>query len=180
MAITSYAQTLRALGQAIEVAQFETFDLKSVGEGYRVLGEKVVQLQPNQESHKVTSLWKRLKGSVREETSQVCSIRQEIELEYSPREIDELEREGRARRRDPHGMPDAYTSSQVLRAAGAYLDRKHAKLQELSKRDGGIIRLRYETPLGANTEELTIAYLYDTAVRMYMKRSDRTGEEAVG
>jgi hypothetical protein len=106
-------------------------------------------------------------------------VRQPVQLNYGPSDIERLEQQGQSRRRNSHAMPDTYSPSQVLRAAGAYLDRKRAKLQELSKLDG-IIKVRYDTALGSTTEELTVSYLYDMAVRLYMRRSDRAREEAVG
>ncbi len=177
MQIATYAQTLRALGQALEAARCETFNLRSVGETYHIRGEQVVEVQPTPQAQH-SSFWQKLKGNAAQEAAQPQLLLKEMELDYTASNIEQIEREGQARRRDPHGMPDAYSPSQVLRAAGAYLDQKRAKLQELSKKNGSI-KLRYETPFSATTEELTVPYLYDMAVRMYLRRHDRGATEEV-
>src|SRR5215510_4377313 len=139
MQITTYAQTLRALGQALETARCENFNLRPIGETYYIRGERFVEVLPTPQTPH-PSFWQKLRTA--------------MEIAYTAGDIDEIEHEGQAQRRDPNGMPDAYSPSQVLRAAGAYLDRKRAKLQELSRKNGSI-KLRYETPSGATTEELT-------------------------
>jgi len=181
MSTGSYAQTLRAIGQALETARLDTFQLENVGEDYYVRGETLVQVQSAPQNWQPTSIWQKLKGSTPPsmETPAVQLVRQPVQLNYSSSDIERLEQEGQSRRRNPHGMPETNSPSQVLRAAGAYLDRKRAKLQELSKLDG-IIKVRYDTALGSTSEELTVSYLYDMAVRLYMRRSDRAREEAVG
>ena len=175
MQITTYAQTLRALGQALEAARCENFNLRPVGENYYIRGERLVEvLPPPQAPH--PNFWQKLKTNGVPEAAQPQVLRTPMELAYTAGDIDQIEQEGQAQRRDPHGMPDAYSPSQVLRAAGAYLDRKRAKLQELSRKNGSI-KLRYETSFGATTEELTVSYLYDLAVRMYLRRRDRGATE---
>ena len=175
MQIATYAQTLRALGQALEAARCETFNLRPVGETYHIRGERLVEVLPTPHTQH-PSFWQKLKGNGVPEAAKVQILRKEMEVAYTAADIDQIEHEGQAQRRDPHGMPDAYSPSQVLRAAGAYLDRKRAKLQELSKKNGRI-KLRYETSFGATTEELTVSYLYDLAVRMYLRRRDRGATE---
>lgn len=177
----SYAQALRAIGQALETAHLEIFQLENVGQDYYVRGENLVQVPSASQHSQPPSIWQKLKGNATTSTEvpAVQTVRQPVQFHYTPSDIERLEHEGQNRRRDPHGMPDTYSPSQVLRAAGAYLDRKRAKLQELSKQDG-IVRVRYDTALGSATEELTVTYLYDMAVRLYMRRSDRAKEEAVG
>ena len=171
MQITTYAQTLRALGQALEAARCEKFNLRPVGETYYIRGERLVEVLPTPQTPH-PSFWQKLKGNGMPEPEKPQMLRTAMEIAYTADDIDQIEHEGQAQRRDPNGMPDAYSPSQVLRAAGAYLDRKRAKLQELSRKNGSI-KLRYETSTGATTEELTVSYLYDLAVRMYLRRRDR-------
>jgi hypothetical protein len=174
----TYSQTLRALGQALEAAHLDVFSLQSVGEVYHVRGEKLVEIQaPSEATAQLTSIWQKLKRNGASETPPVHTSRQPIQLQYTSSDIEQLEREGQARRQHPHSMPDVYSPSQVLRAAGAYLDRKRAKLVELAKNDANI-KMRYETSLGAASEELSVPYLYDMAVRMYLRRTERPKEAA--
>jgi hypothetical protein len=60
------------------------------------------------------------------------------QLRYSPKDVDRLEREGRARRRNPNGMPDLYSMSQLLGALGAYIIRRNARLLAISWREESV------------------------------------------
>ncbi|HWP58809.1 MAG TPA: hypothetical protein VNL14_13035 [Candidatus Acidoferrales bacterium] len=181
MSTRSYAQTLRAIGQALETARLETFELQQQGQEYSVRGETLVQVAVNPPGPEPQRIWQKFKGGASSSSDVPApqTVRELVELHYTASDIARLEDEGQSRRRDGHTMPDAYSPSQLLRAAGAYLDRKRARLQQLSKQDG-TIKLRYETSLGSATEELTVAYLYDMAVRLYLRRSDRAREQALG
>jgi hypothetical protein len=176
----SYAQTLRAIGQDLETARLETFQLENIGHDYYVRGESLVQIEAASQDLQPTSIWQKFNGGAASANEPaVQTVRQAVQIHYTPSDIARLEEEGQNRRRDSHAMPDTYSASQVLRAAGAYLDRKRAKLQELTKQEN-TVKVRYDTALGSATEELTVTYLYDMAVHLYMRRSDRMKEQAVG
>ena len=91
----------------------------------------------------------------------------------TPQDLDRLERAGQAKRKDSSQMPDFYRPSQVLRALGAYLDIGGLQLLQLSKHGPGITLEAQTATGGKQTEERSIAAVYDMSVRMYLKRSSR-------
>ncbi|MGE5852575.1 MAG: hypothetical protein ACM35E_05485, partial [Deltaproteobacteria bacterium] len=97
-----------------------------------------------------------------------------IELQYTSKDIDRLEQEGRANRTDPNRIPEHSRLSQVLRCVGAYLVQRRARLVKLW-RDGDSVSLEYQTSLGNLLKEtLVVGELYDLWVRMYMQRAARS------
>src|SRR5207244_5655933 len=97
----------------------------------------------------------------------------QFELRYTPKDVDRLESEGRAKRMDPRRIPDAGSLLQLFRTIGAYIGQKCARFLKVSW-NGNSIVLLYETSSGRlNDEVLTVSDLYDVSVRMYMKRADR-------
>ena len=98
-----------------------------------------------------------------------------IELRYSPEQLGHMDDEGRSKRGDL-SSPNAHSVSQVVRAVGALVDQKQARLLSLHK-DEQKIEIEYESALkGRITEEFTAATLYEFWVRMYLKRSNRLDE----
>ncbi len=91
----------------------------------------------------------------------------------TPQDLERLERAGQAKRKDGSQMPDFYRPSQVLRALGAYLDIGGLQLLQLSKHGPGITLEAQTASGGRQTEERSIAAVYDMSVRMYLKRSSR-------
>jgi hypothetical protein len=83
-----------------------------------------------------------------------------------------MDDEGRSKRGNL-GSPDAHSASQIVRAVGAYVDQKQARLMSVRK-DEEKIEIEYESPLrGKVTDDFTVATLYEYWVRMYLKRSNR-------
>ncbi len=182
--MTGYAQPLRAIGQALETLNLQSFELEPVGEGFHVRG---ILLKAHPElsddlvtAEKLNAIWgtppntnaddrSRREGS----NSQVLSP---IELQYSKTDVDRLEEEGRAKRVDPHRTPDAASLSQMLRSIGAYLNQKRASLLRLS-RDIDSVSVEYKTSLGSILREtLAVGELYDLWVRMYLQRAERVSQ----
>jgi hypothetical protein len=178
--LIGYAQPLRAIGQALETLNLQSFELEPVGGDFYVRGTLV---RPNAElsddnvtADTVNAIW----GEVpefdrvdRDRPSGSAAVLAPIELQYSTKDVDRLEQEGRARRVDPHRMPDTSSLSQVLRCVGAYLNQKRARLLRLW-RDAESVSVEYETSLGTKFKEtLVVAELYDLWVRMYMQRAER-------
>ena len=95
-----------------------------------------------------------------------------VELRYTPEQLSHMDDEGRSKRGNL-GSPDAHSASQIVRAVGALVDQKEARLMSVRK-DEDKIQIEYESPLkGRVTEEFTVATLYEYWVRMYLKRSSR-------
>ncbi len=167
----AYAKTLRVIGQALELLHVETFVLERVGEKYLLRGEsrtppvKKSGMQILQNHSRVGR--QRLQG--RQVARRASSA---LKLQYAPEDISRLEHEGKARRRGLEEIPDKYSLSHILRAVGAYIDFKGARLLKLSKR-GNWITIRYETIQGGSSmDRLTISSLSPIFVRMYLQRSE--------
>ena len=95
-----------------------------------------------------------------------------VELRYTPEQLSHMDDEGRSKRGNL-GSPDAHSASQIIRAVGAFVDQKQARLMSVRK-DEEQIEIEYESPLkGRVTENFTVATLYEYWVRMYLKRSNR-------
>ena len=95
-----------------------------------------------------------------------------VELRYTPEQLSHMEHEGRSKRGNL-GSPDAHSASQIVRAVGALVDQKQARLMSVRK-DEEKIEIEYESPLkGKVTDDFTVATLYEYWVRMYLKRSNR-------
>ncbi len=98
-----------------------------------------------------------------------------VEFRYTAAEIERLDREGRLRRTDPSKMPDFRNMSQLLRAAGDYLEHKDRRLLGISKQSGAIpsFTIQYETARHHHKDDKHLASdLYDLCLRMYKQRKN--------
>jgi hypothetical protein len=105
-----------------------------------------------------------------------------MELEYSLKDIEELERQARELRQETIQPSDIFTLAQALRAVGAYIDKKHGTLTRISNNDGGetAFTIEYEDRDGRRVkEEYKGASLYDMCVSMYKQRGKAIGPGAV-
>jgi hypothetical protein len=170
-----YSKALRAIGDALEALEAELVDLRCEGENYIV---RATRRQPPKkllckDLHKssVRRLWETLLSSDFGKESCVA-----LDLAYTPRDIERLHNEGQARRQR-RGMPDPHSLPGALRAAGAYVDYKAARLLQISRSDDLII-IRSESRSGQlSKEEFTPASLYALFVKLYMKRTGRFPEK---
>jgi hypothetical protein len=135
------ARTLRVIGQVLEERRLKDFDLRHDTNAYLI----------------------------RDVKEGVSSER--VELRYTHEEVEELERQGRARRGGSTKIPDFTSLSQVLRAIGDYLDGKDSRLLAISSRAPSFT-IEYETGQRFRQEEEHLASaFYDRSVRMYKQRS---------
>ncbi|MEE9605687.1 MAG: hypothetical protein V3V70_08955 [Candidatus Scalindua sp.] len=96
-----------------------------------------------------------------------------LELRYTPDDLNRLEREGQAKRCDPNQMPNARSTSQVLRATGAYVNDRYSRLLGVIWQNQSV-RIMYETALGSQeVDEIKVSAMYDFWVRMYLRRDKR-------
>jgi hypothetical protein len=161
----NYSKALRVIGFALEKLQVETFEIKCEGENYIVWAKGQI----------AKKTWT--------EALQVIFRRGESEnsskgllLTYTPEDIQQLENEGQAKRQNG-GMPDAYSLQAALRAAGAYVDIKDARLRQITRRDGLLV-IEYQFFNGAVAREIfTPASLYAVCLRMYLKRRERQSSQ---
>jgi len=178
----SYAQPLRAIGQALETLNVQNFEMEPVVNGFFVRGTVPLAsselLTDSIAPEKLRLIWGNLPkkdgGSVGEtvKAGQANAL-SSVELLYTEKDVERLEEEGRARRVDPRRTANPSTLSQVLRCLGAYLNQKRARLLKVT-REAESVSLEYETSLGTNIREtLSVSDIYDIWVRMYIQRSER-------
>jgi hypothetical protein len=179
--MVDYAQPLRAIGQALELLNVENFDLEPLEEDFRVrakamrLGTEPVEL--SLQDNTVRHIWGLLHKPEAGEAALAKSNREattELDLRYSPEDLERLERTGQSQRKDPHGTANAASLSQLLRTIGGYLNQKRGRLLKISRQEQWIM-VEFEASSGQTEEHrFAVADLYDVWVRMYMKRAHRS------
>lgn len=94
-------------------------------------------------------------------------------LRFMPAHIDRLDREGRAKRSAPHGVPDFRSYAELLRAVGDSVKAKESRLLEISKDEDALIyAIHHETEQGRRIEEKYLSSdAYDLCIRMYKQRT---------
>ena len=116
----NFARQLRALGQALEKFSFSAFDLELRSGTFLVAGTAVsTENVKFSFSRFVREL---LRGSSAK--AMVMCNDSQVDLRFSPEEIERFEERGKVRRQDSSKMPDPYSISQILRGAGSYLDNR--------------------------------------------------------
>ena len=155
MAKPSCAQALRAIGNDLESRGLKTFEIRKHHNRYIV--RCGYQSPPA-----VTPLT----------------------LEYTEKEIEELNLLEREKSTTAQPTLDFSALSQTLKTIGSYLDRKKAFLQGISNNDvtrsEPIFRIEYETADGSLfVEERSPAALYDIGVYLYKRRRNPSESTAM-
>jgi hypothetical protein len=177
---------LRAIGQALELLNVQSFNL-NLSEGrftvHGVAEKSKGQIVPKTKALELArQIFRRVstvegagaRGHKKLPSSFVFSG-----LQFSEEKLDELERQGQARRVKSAGGPDPYGLSQLLRTVGAYVDQKKRHFIHVSYADDRVA-IRYREPLGGEkTEEFTKTNLYDLWVHMYKLRGEAATRRAV-
>jgi hypothetical protein len=167
----SYAQELRAVGQALEDKKLLSLDLEFEGGDYLAHGKTGPRSSGGPSIFNV--LCEAVGSFLRGRSAGSLDARA-LETRFTAEQILTIDLEGRARRRDANQTPDAYSLSQLLRGAGAYVDKKRdASLIAVSVNDRWIT-LRYRTP-DRRIEEAKqdIEFFYNYWVKMYLHRRNR-------
>jgi hypothetical protein len=147
----------------------QSFSLTMDGDAVLVRGHKHRDQAIDRSSSR--GFWRLLRSSRTPEVDE----QETVELRYTPEQLRHMDEEGRSKRGDL-SSPNAHSVSQVVRAVGALVDQKQARLLSVRKGEQKI-EIEYESPLkGRVTEEFTAATLYEFWVRMYLKRSSRIEE----
>ena len=176
-----YAQPLRAIGQALETLNVQTFEMEPAGEAYWIRGAASIAdtdtVPQRVSAENLLSIWGVVPGQkpalTGAPTAKSASATSRIELNYTSKDLERLEMEGRAKRSGSAKMADPSSLSQLLRCVGAYLTQKLARLLRISWA-GDFLSVEYETSLGSHMQEtLATSDLYDLWVRMYLQRSSR-------
>jgi hypothetical protein len=165
-----FARQLRSLGQALEKFRFSAFDLELRSGTYLVKGQAVaVENVKFSFSRFVRDL---LGGSTVRTTFSYAG--NQVDLRFSPEEIERFDVRGRVKRQDGSKMPDPYSISQILRGAGSYLDNRDvATLIGISLKDKWVT-VNYQTAEGRLEQaKQDLEYFYDYWVKMYLRRSNR-------
>lgn len=176
-----YARHLRAIGQDLENLHLSTFNLEYTGDSYLVWIRADDQTENNNplfriSKNRLQKLWRnkvppRTLGH--EESYPLSANQTGKRLRYTVQELDRIEGEQRARRRQHSGTADGHCLSQLLRTIGDLVRQRGERLlgvawQELS------IGVVVETRQGRKEIELYRPdNLYDLWVRMYLKRDSR-------
>jgi hypothetical protein len=175
-----YGQLLRAIGQALEILNFGTFEMEIADGDFVVRGSAVNSIQ-EKEARTIRErvrkfVWEALPGVTASpaEIDLAMSIwPAKLDLRYTPKDVDRLQQEGRAKRQGVAGVPDVASLSQLLRTIGAYVEQKKFRLVKIS-RYGESLAIHYETANGEKREEtVTAGSLYEFWAQLYLKRAGR-------
>ena len=166
----NFARQLRALGQALERFSFSAFDLELRSGTYLVTGTAIsTENIKFSFSRFVREL---LRGSSAK-AMLMCNDSQ-VDLRFSPEEIERFEERGKVRRQDSSKMPDPYSISQILRGAGSYLDNRDVTTLRGISLKGKWVTVSYQTVEGRPEQaQQDLEYFYDYWVKMYLRRSNR-------
>ena len=160
-----YSQSLRVIGQSLDVVRPGGFQLTHEGDSF------VVRTSPNGsagEGSFTKSILKKLWGSSR-------SAESESALRFDLEAVSRLETRERGKRGESASMPDPQTIAQALRVVGDYLDHKQPRAFTVDWTPGSV-SLCYEAKNGSSDREtFSVSDLYDLAVHMYLHRSGRGG-----
>jgi len=141
----SYSQTLRTIGQALDLLRLRTFKLICDGDDYvvRAQTETMALEEEDPQESGFPSTRTGLRGADQDVPVKAIAS----ELRFTSADIERLGREGQAERGFPGRVQRPNSLSQILRAVGAYIDSKAASLLEISKQDGSVL-IQYKTALG--------------------------------
>jgi hypothetical protein len=142
----SCSEILRVIGQDLEIRGIKAFDIRDEGE--RILVQCGYQVPP---------------------------AATPVTLYYTPRDIEELKPQGAEKRGQSSKQGDFFTLSHTLRAIGAYVDQKKARLIRLSNNDcpgaDVVFRIEYETRERERVvDDRSGSAIYDLCVNMYKRR----------
>jgi len=158
----SYSQSLRVIGQFLQTLKPKDFEIQLLEDGFAVR-LRVLEIIPQAPTKPKFGFFGA--GSAPPKTQETTSERR-----YSIQEIEELDREGQAKRVNRDAPADFYSLSQMLRTVGAYVDHRLLRLSELSW-DGKRLVLHLEAADGrSRMEEHEVSSFHDYFSGMYLKR----------
>jgi hypothetical protein len=168
--VRNFARELRALGQALEKFSFSAFDLELSSGTYLVKGTAT---STDNLKFSFSRFVRELLGGSPPRTTMMYTDNQ-IDLRFSPEEIERFDLRGKIKRQDAGKMPDPYSISQILRGAGSYLDNRDVtRLVGISLK-GKWVTVSYQTVEGRlERAQQDLEYFYDYWVKMYLRRSNR-------
>jgi hypothetical protein len=167
-----YSKRLRVIGQVLEALEAKAYDIVCYANCY------LIRCQTQGKERKLKSfpnflrLWRE---DTERKTAAAASGRppMNVEVIYTSQEIEDLDEQRKARRRDLKGMPSPHSLSNMLRCAGKELStKKNVRLLLVSNHDHTVVMV-YQTANGIRkVEEHPMSVLYDTWVKTYVKRKE--------
>ena len=161
----SYAQSLRAIGQALETLRLQSFELRKDDADY------ILRVRISASAGKVKSISAKLSVDVEHFKKQAL----DFAIPVTSSVIARLDAEGRSRQGSTSSAPTADLSLS-LRALGHFLDEKRAVAFSMSWSPRSVI-VQYQTPNGSHrvrdftTQNLHERAVHKLGVRMYLRRS---------
>ena len=163
----SYSQSLRVIGQALEVLRINTFTLENRGDKYIVR---------NWEPSFLKNITEKVWGPADSDTILLNRAPTEP-LIYTSADTNRLEASGRSRRGSDSGRV-GHNLSLALRVVGDYLDRHRAVAFDIVWATQSVT-LKYQSPADGRKEvNFTVQNLHDLGVGMYLRRSNRRVESS--
>jgi hypothetical protein len=172
-----YSRQLRAIGQDLENLRLAKFNLECVGPLYLVWTRGDGQEAKGGSKSLLSSarfrgLWKQTPRSQgQEEYVDLTPLRRVKRYRYTQRHIDDIEKAARVRRRVHNGSADGHSLSQLLRSAGALLERRRQKLLGIAWQETAV-SIVFEDENGKRGIDIFRPdQLYDLWVKMYLQRN---------
>ena len=169
-----FSQLLRPIGEALEPLHIESFSLRVESDGIFISAQKRVERQAPPADSTVRSVWDVFRRKKVEAPPAPQPSSPILEIRYSYDDIARMDAEEKSKRIPAGENPDPHALSQILRAAGAFVDQKQGRLLGVTM-DGHDVAIDYESALKQKTtEKHTVASLYDYWVKMYLRRRERS------
>ena len=150
---TIYDRHLRSIGQCLEAQRIQVFELTRQGENYTARGE------PEKETS--------LRATLRNWQKRLRTHGMATSMEFTARDIDELDQQGSSNRSKANRLPDFHGLANTLRTVGAYLDGKNADLIELHKKQLSVTILSRNTAGYPEMEERSLGSFYELFVKLH-------------
>ena len=160
-ATLSHSQSLRVIGQALEVLRIDSFTLENAGDKYIIR---------NWEPSFLESITEKVWGPG-DSDKILLNLRGPTEpLIYRSSDTTRLEALGQSRRGSDSGQ-ERHNLSLALRVVGDYLDRHRAVAFDISWVRHSVT-VKYQSPAdGYKEANFTVQNLHDLGVGMYLRRS---------
>jgi len=159
----SHSQSLRVIGQTLEVLRINTFTLEKMGEKYVVR---------NWEPSFLRSITEKVWGPGDSDKMLLSPQGPTESLIYTSSDTNRLEALGQSRR-SSDSVQEGHNLSLALRVVGDYLDRHRAVAFDISWARHSVT-VKYQSPADGNKEaNFTVQNLNDLGVGMYLRRSSR-------
>jgi hypothetical protein len=171
-----YPRHLRVIGQDLENLRLKAFNLECTGDSYLVWSRYGSETHPlsRVSRNRLHKLWRhRFQSLGQGEPFTMASSRKVQRYRYSPRDIQRMEEEGRARRRPQGSTTDGHRLSQLLRTVGALVGQRREKLLGVSWQDFSVSIVVETAQRRRRIDVFRPDNLYDLWVRMYLRRDHR-------